>query len=506
MPYADGARYNSGKLCLPDTRVTVIDQIVSWVNGTDDRRVFWLTGVAGSGKSSIANSVAHTFETRGRLGSSFVFVADAQSSSHIKHLFRTVSRDIADRYPSWKEALYASIKDLSHDRLTTNSAEEQFRHFLLEPSMKLKISGPIVIVIDALDESGDKYSRKDLVSILSQNTSTLPRHFRIFVTSRPEPDIHAAFYQNPGVLFQYMNGIAEARHDITIFIREQLSGVLSPAALDNKVSWLERLVVKSGNLFQWASTACRFILDGDGHPPEERLMEVLSTGASDNHLDSLYLTVLHRAITTDKILMNRFRRVLGTILLAMRPLELKSIYELCSDLAGCTLAAVEAILKPLGSLLSGVGQDSPLRPLHASLKEFLTDPQRSGEFFVDLLEQKKPFALACLRIMNANLQFNICKLETSYLLNEEIPDLPSRITEHIPPYLSYACLFFAHHIRATTYDNDIMHEIREFMYNRFLYWLEALSLIQHVGSAEDALYTTQKWMMVSTALALVTPH
>jgi hypothetical protein len=54
------AGYLSGnrQKCLRGTRVKVLETIENWVHQMiDTRRVYWLNGVAGSGKSTIAQSI-----------------------------------------------------------------------------------------------------------------------------------------------------------------------------------------------------------------------------------------------------------------------------------------------------------------------------------------------------------------------------------------------------------------------------------------------------------------
>ena len=67
MRYAEGARYDARKGCLPGTRKEVIDEISNWVNNDSDDtpRIFFLTGFAGAGKSAIAHAVAHLFDGLG---------------------------------------------------------------------------------------------------------------------------------------------------------------------------------------------------------------------------------------------------------------------------------------------------------------------------------------------------------------------------------------------------------------------------------------------------------
>lgn len=158
------------------------------------------------------------------------------------------------------------------------------------------------------------------------------------------------------------------------------------------------------------------------------------------------------------------------------------------------------ILPYLGSLLSGTmpGDNAPITPLHTSLCDFLLDATESHAFPIDLGQHsQEEIAWACLRIMNNGLDFNMCKLPTSFALNSQIKDLPQRVKEHISPGLCYACLSTAQHLQSTlqqsithlnTIDQenvsahsqclqlkglDITEELKCFLQHKFLYWLEA---------------------------------
>jgi hypothetical protein len=80
---------------------------------------------------------------------------------------------------------------------------------------------------------------------------------------------------------------------------------------------------------------------------------------------------------------------------------------------------------------------------------------RSG--LVDRCKRSQQLALTCLRHMETNLKFNICQLETSYLRNKDVKDLPTRIERHIPTYLSYACRFWAVHLEDSGERHTIIH-------------------------------------------------
>src|SRR5436190_1290425 len=98
--YAEGACFNRAKTCLVDTRKRILDDITEWINSTDDvPRVLLLSGPAGTGKSSIAHTIAFRFDNLGRLGSSFCFARSRQAELRPDTLFPTLACDLASHDP-----------------------------------------------------------------------------------------------------------------------------------------------------------------------------------------------------------------------------------------------------------------------------------------------------------------------------------------------------------------------------------------------------------------------
>jgi hypothetical protein len=268
MPYAPGARFDADKGCLPGTREKIIDEISDWVNSdTDDTpRIFFLNGVAGAGKSAIAHTVARLFDGLGRLGSSYCFDRAHQAERSPDNVFSTIARDLADLDRERKALLWEVIREKRSLR-TTRAAREQFEKFILDPSTRLKTIGPIVIVIDALDESGDAACRQVLLSVLAEKAADLPSNFRVLVTGRAEKDIQDALDGKKHVISKPMEAIdgTSANHDISVFVQIQLGDLGLELKWPNN-AWCWLLVEKSEGLFQWASTACRFV-KGNGEEP-----------------------------------------------------------------------------------------------------------------------------------------------------------------------------------------------------------------------------------------------
>ncbi len=155
------------------------------------------------------------------------------------------------------------------------------------------------------------------------------------------------------------------------------------------------------------------------------------------------------------------------------------------------------MLRRLGSLLSNVNSSDeslPVIPLHTSFRDFLTNKEKSGHFFVSLREAHRQLAHSCLGLLLKDLKFNICNLESSYLANKDVEDLRSRVLKHVPPALLYASRFWDDHLERIDFETDLFVQLRTFFENKFLFWLEALSLTSNVGLASPALSALNVWL------------
>jgi hypothetical protein len=502
MPYAEGARYNSNKGCLPGTRRKLIEEIAEWVNNDaeDVPRVFLLSGMAGIGKSAIAHSLAHLFDEFGRLGSSYCFDRANPAKLRPDNLFSTIARDLADLDPERKSTLCQVIHGKTALR-NTRAPHEQFEKFILQPASGLTSIGPLLIVIDALDESGDKESRQVILTILSNKAADLPSNFRILVTARAELDILKALEKKKHVVIRHMDTVdaTSTTHDISCFVRNQLDDISELEHRWPNNEWCRLLVEHSERVFQWASTACRFIRgDGEeGFDPVEQMDVLLSStsrSAHPNLLDRLYTSILAQKFKTENATnMRRFKSIMGMVMVSREPLSMFSLKNLCGK-----EGAVGLIIRPLGSLLSGVVDESfPVRTLHTSFRDFLIDKDRAGIFFIDVPDHHRHLVLSCFRVMRTDLRFNICGLKTSYFRNNDLMTHHARNRDAITAHLSYACRYGTDHLMATDFDKDLADEVREFLHMRLLFWLEVLSLEKVMTIASKRLQSIVEWSEVS---------
>lgn len=205
IPYRQGSRFAPDKGCLPGTSVVFLDFIIDWVNNHASERTLVLFGLRGTGKSTIAHEIARRFDDIHRLTSSFIFVRKEYPKTDAFHLFTNLAHDLADRYPLFKSALGKVIQDDTSLRCGTRDYSTLFRRLILEPLKGLHVVGPILVVIDALDESGDTTGEDGLHIFLAKNLSELPSNFRVLITSRPELGIVSAFSAATSVVTKDMN-------------------------------------------------------------------------------------------------------------------------------------------------------------------------------------------------------------------------------------------------------------------------------------------------------------
>ena len=510
IPYGTGSRFTPEKGCLLGTRIAFLDFIVDWVNDPASERCLVLFGQAGTGKSSIAHEVARRFNNMHRLTSSFIFLRKEQSKREAYHLFTTLARDLSDRYPSFKTALGRIVKDKSSLRVGTRDYETLFQSLILEPLKGLHIVGPILVVIDALDESGNAMGRAGLHTFLAKNLIRLPSNFRILITSRPEDGIERALVGAASVTIRYMTDselAATTQDDIIVFLRESLP-------FDEFRNYGDELAIKAEGLFQWAAVASQFILDPPGRFGYSKkkcinyLLKPVANRDGQDPLDELYIEVLE-GYFTDREARLLFRSVVGQLITSIEPLSIRSLTTLrrhATDLDDDDDDAVIILLRRLGSLLSNVhssDENLPIVPLHTSFRDFLINEVKSGDFWVDLREVHRQMAHSCLSILLDGLKFNICQLETSYLANKDVDDLKTRVDKYIPPVLLYACRFWDDHLEHVGFESGLFDKLRSFFEKKLLFWLEALSLTNYVGCALAACSALNIWLSSDESVSMI---
>jgi len=350
----------------------------------------------------------------------------------------------------------------------------------LGPANLLALSGTIVIVIDALDESGVQELRDPILWILSQRLRELPASFRFLLTSRAEPIIQDTFPEStPDVLVKWMPTLEtdpSLSNDVLHYIRHMLTDRSGRFLRGLSEQSCEVLATKAEGLFQWAFVACRYITDTRIRAHEDRYRTVTQPG--NTSLDGLYKTVLSNVFDQDPGYLGSFRIIMGIALTAVEPLSMRSLEALVGFLKPEESLDVYAFLPALGSLMSGVGeQNAPVRPLHTSFAELLQSSGRGDVYYIGETGHHERLVQASLRLLQSKLHFNMGDLTCSYRLNREQPssaDLKKKISEE----LAYACRHWGYHISMSTegFEHSVADLLQHFFLENFLFWLDAASI------------------------------
>ena len=467
---------------MPGTRLDVLCDIQTWLDDFNMPNIFWLSGSPGSGKTTIASTVVADFHC---FSGQFFFCRDEAELQDPDNLWRRLALDLALGSNDLKKAI-AQALETQKANIRGFDISMQFEHFIAKPLEEVfgTSAKPLLLVVDALDEC-DSYE-KLFPSLTSW--SCLPKSFKLLITSRRYSNIQSSL-NSICVHLDLHTGheiSTQTSGDLEKYFIARFSEVtrLPPKwPGPDKVSFLVR---KAAGLFIWAKSAMDFILHKGGDP-EERL-DIISAGSGEgiDAVDSLYHQVIFVALQgLRKSEETALRLVLGSIVIAKNPLRTEDLTELL----GVKDALLDSIISQLSPILF-ISDANYLRVCHKSVTDFLLDPKRSKDFWIDSLLHSLCFSGYCLKFMNKKLKFNFFDLKTSHILNKDIPELVSHIETVKSTALDHASYFWASYLQKKcdkTIELEVQSAVEEFLMVHLLHWLEIMSVMGRVNHAAQLL-------------------
>jgi len=501
-------RCGDRKGCLGGTRVDVLQQLEDWLENEQGQRVFWLNGLAGTGKSTIAQTFAQTTFAEGKLGASFFCSRDFKDRSNLQAILPTLAFQLAYKYPLFREQLLPVLR--ANPGIGRGLLCSQMESLIVGPFQATQI--PTLIIIDALDECQEKEPASALLSVLSRYVDEIPL-VKFFITGRPEPRIRSGFRLKslqPQTDILRLHDIKPdvVDSDIKLFLTTQLTDIAKNRSDCNLMEdWpslqdIDALCKKAAGFFIYASTVVKFVAS-QGNPPDKRLALIVSLPQDTSHegkggIDILYTQVLEYALySEDQAFSLHFKLVVGTVLLISNPLSIKALSNLLRNHSEQSM--VHSTLRTLHSLLLVPDNiEEPVRIFHKSFPDFLVDPGRCTDtrFFVDPPHYHRVILLSCLDVMKRGLKKNICNLDNNTPFSK-VEDLPAHRAANIGDTLGYASKFWTTHLTRTAGSShgveEVQKEIDEFFTTYFLFWIEVLSLMGALGTGVHALNDIQQW-------------
>ncbi|KAJ2929880.1 hypothetical protein H1R20_g7200, partial [Candolleomyces eurysporus] len=418
----DSAERCDAPKCQPETRVAVQDDLYSWI--VDDegesehpRKIKWVTGPAGTGKTAVMGSLSDRCAANGVLGATFFFASwSASIGRRRKTAFvTTIAHQLAQHREDLQTAISTAIE--KNQGVFEKNLHVQMEILVLSPLREI-VCQPDgsglrgAIIIDGLDEceaeqyhdttstgAQDKPVRtnaQDQLEILQvlQGASSDPSFpFRVIIASRPERVFREFFdpenNPTPFAAKLDLNEDYNADADITLFLEAQLN--LLRRRYNLPPSWpspntIQTLVENASGQFIYAATIIRFLDAGHRESPKTLLEAALKMGSKASlnpfrQLDILYSHILESS--PDPLLSVRWIHALSRVDDANSASAFNMTMLLQTDPES---DEAEHLLGNLYSLIRipppSDKATSKYGFYHKSLFDFLEDPGRCGKLYL----------------------------------------------------------------------------------------------------------------------------
>jgi len=481
---------------MEGTRVKVLEELDTWASDADSSKVYWMVGMAGIGKSSIAHTFCKILEAKNILGGSFFASRASEKTSNARLIIPVMAHALARTSPPIRIKVIQAIEDdPTLAEPTYGIMKKQFEQLIYNPirtTARTVDKLYKVLVIDAIDECIDPRVVSAFIKLVLGLASEIP--LKVFISSRDESPIRHAFSSgdNKAKNF-YLHDIEKdvVQKDIRKYLETSLANIRDEHCHGTAEKWplkpeLEGLIARSGTLFIYAATAVRYIGDGDEFY-KSRLSEMAIQGLESvdefqTDLDVLYIHILEKACKGKRKHEADILRHLVSIIIFLRtPLPMEAIASLSernahSDLL--PLASVIYIPKHLEAVVA---------PFHASFPDFITNadrcsPERCPSFrSLVASEGHKLLALKCLKQMNRSLKYNICEIPKEFTISRKgrtnSPENVGKISEA----LKYSCIYWAAHLaQVKIFDPELTDALLVFLHKHLLHWIECLSTLSEL--------------------------
>jgi len=427
-----GQLYDQPK-CHPDTRVSVLNKIKCWTQESNrgiepTRRIMWLRGAAGAGKTAIAHDIAEWCgaEKQGLLLASFFFWRTDSTRNEIKPFIPTLAYGITQSVPAARSLIVKAVEFDPH--IFSRSLEDQLFKLVLEPlihlsEMPTSSDLPHVIIVDGLDECVQPKEQKALLNLFVQALRHHKPRWRVLITSRPEQAIANLFDNAPLQNLSTVLKLDRAHDDIRRVLIDNFKEIREthPRKRFIPSSWpgsdaVNKLVRNASGQFIYASTVINYI-KSDYDSPVNRLKSIMGTSAQNDEgqempfaeLDSLYTHILSSARVADA--KTACRVVASCIVIAptfrsrTRPDSYGNPAQTVADILSVEIETLCAILEALGSIVHF--RHHPTRfnfkLLHASFEDFIFDPRRSGDLHIDRTRLRASIACSYFPLLHGKL-------------------------------------------------------------------------------------------------------
>jgi hypothetical protein len=403
----------SKSLCAPDTRVEIQADIGRWLSPqhSTGERIFWITGIAGSGKSTLsATLVDNLRKKRTPVAAQFFISRNIPETIDPNKLIPTIAKQLSEFSPAAARVIHDTLQDHF-----PSSRKEQVQALLLAPIQELSRSHKVVvIVIDALDELRDAAeSVLEILSTIAPRDCNLPDNVRFLITSRPEhwANISRSKTLELEVFKQHTLTTESSVDEVHNFIFARMKQITrwNDWPSDDEVQYLSD---KANGLFHYAATVLQWI-EGQifqyGTASRKRVFEKF-TQMGIGQLEDLYRLILTSFENIDgpaqvadwrASQLRGFQHVIGTILVLDEPLTIHQIIALLADIPEDDFDVANFLQRFRSVLIPGSTTlfEEATPQMHKSFRDYIMDGHAPAEFRILMGHAHFVTARSCLEVI-----------------------------------------------------------------------------------------------------------
>ena len=167
----------------PGTREWLLQRVDQFVED-EKSRILFLTGGPGFGKSVFAAKVCHDFKEKKKLAACHFCDFSSSNLRDPMIMLQSLASQMCENTVGFKEKLLDQLKR-PHK---IHNLKDAFQIYLQNPLDEMELEDPILLVIDALDESAAD-NKSEIMDLIDDYFTYLPACVKVLVTGRPEISI-----------------------------------------------------------------------------------------------------------------------------------------------------------------------------------------------------------------------------------------------------------------------------------------------------------------------------
>ncbi|CZR41682.1 uncharacterized protein FPRO_11272 [Fusarium proliferatum ET1] len=452
------------------------DNFAKW-RDDPEQHLLWVRGDPGKGKTMLLAGLITELEKASQGGVFYFFCQAAQPLlRNASYVLRGLIWSIVCKRPALKSYVRREY-DQADSSVFTNHNAWYALSGILTSILEDEISADFIVVIDALDECTE--GREKLIGYISQCSVSCKAKW--VISSRNWPDIESQLDATESHVRLHLElNHASISNAVLKFVDRKVTQLNSTYNESTRTQIRKHLLDNANDTFLWVSLVCQELeKPGVKHYHSSSILRRFPAG-----LNELYERMISDIKDRD---MEWCRAILAVVAVALRPLSLQELAAADEKLTEWIEDndTLSSLVTSCGSLLTIRGDK--VYTVHQSVNDFL--PKAPKILPSGVGHQHYSFFSSSMNMMDKRLHRNLYGLKDSCVVVDDIPILPAAPLT----IAGYACVYWVDHFCAwllaeNQHPSSLCYSmISQFLEKKYLYWLEAMSLLRCTSEAIKAM-------------------